>query len=232
MTTNTRNEDLLDKAYWGWDPARIPDVPVSALRGVSDADAAELARSLGIRTIRDLATNRFVLAAQRLLAASTAPPTPPPIPVETFEQMLARVAREAGLPTLPLIISEAEVKAQLARYGGAPNFEQAFRTALTTILTNGEDIESPLSLFREEFSSDPDIAGTLKGYLNRPTARLALIRMADFDEDTQQFIPPEHGETLEDGWAFGLHIGDFSDHGYWAIVPRPSPSTGYIYGFN
>ena len=247
MTTHSRIEDLLDKAYWGWDPAKIPNAPVSALRGVSEADGDALAKSLNIHTIRDFATSRFVLAAQELLARASAPvaPTPPaaptpspaapatPVPApETFEQMLARVAGEAGLSTLPLIITEAEVKAQLARYGGSTNFEQAFRTALTTILTNGEDIESPLALFREEYPNDPNVAGTLKGYLNRSTARLALIRIADFDEDTQQFFPPEHGETLEDGWAFSLYIGDFSDHGYWAIIPRPNPSTGYIYGFN
>jgi hypothetical protein len=39
---------------------------VSALQGVSEADAAALKSALGISTIRDLATNKFVLWAQAI----------------------------------------------------------------------------------------------------------------------------------------------------------------------
>lgn len=46
------------------------DAPVDALAGVSAADADALDKSLGIRSIRDLARNRFVAMAQALMAVN------------------------------------------------------------------------------------------------------------------------------------------------------------------
>jgi hypothetical protein len=55
---------ILDKAFEGKELAELADAPVSALEGVSEADAAALKSAFGIVTIRDLATNKFVLWAQ------------------------------------------------------------------------------------------------------------------------------------------------------------------------
>jgi hypothetical protein len=57
---------ILDKSFESKEFAELADAPVSALQGVSEADAAALKSALGISTIRDLATNKFVLWAQAI----------------------------------------------------------------------------------------------------------------------------------------------------------------------
>lgn len=57
----------LDKAYESKEFEELVDAPVDALQGVSKADAEALQRTLSIRTIRDLAENKFVLRAQAIL---------------------------------------------------------------------------------------------------------------------------------------------------------------------
>ena len=61
---------FLDKAFEGGEFADLVKAPVSALQGVSDADGEALAKALGIKTIGDLATNKFVLWAQAIHALS------------------------------------------------------------------------------------------------------------------------------------------------------------------
>lgn len=61
---------ILDKAYEDKDFKELAGAPVSALQGVSDGDAAALKQAFGIDTIRELATNKFVLWAQAINALS------------------------------------------------------------------------------------------------------------------------------------------------------------------
>jgi len=55
---------ILDKDYEDKDFAELAGAPVSALQGVSDSDAEHLKEAFNIKTIRDLATNKYVLWAQ------------------------------------------------------------------------------------------------------------------------------------------------------------------------
>ena len=48
------------------DFGELADAPVAALQGVSDGDAEHLKAAFGIDTIRELATNEFVLWAQAI----------------------------------------------------------------------------------------------------------------------------------------------------------------------
>jgi hypothetical protein len=57
---------FLDKAYEQMSFAELAKAPVAALQGVSEADGEALAKALGIKTIGDLATNKFVLWAQAI----------------------------------------------------------------------------------------------------------------------------------------------------------------------
>ena len=57
---------FVDKAHEDMSFADLAKAPVSALQGVSDADAAALAKALNIKTIGDLAQNKFVLWAQAI----------------------------------------------------------------------------------------------------------------------------------------------------------------------
>lgn len=63
---------ILDKGFADKPLAETLDAPVSALKGVTDADAKHLEQSLNIKTIRDLATNKFFLSAQELYKESEA----------------------------------------------------------------------------------------------------------------------------------------------------------------
>ncbi|MFN0071798.1 MAG: hypothetical protein ACKVVP_09960 [Chloroflexota bacterium] len=58
--------NIVDKAYEGKEFAELADAPVDALQGVSAGDAEALAKAFGIKTVRQLATNKFVLWAQAI----------------------------------------------------------------------------------------------------------------------------------------------------------------------
>ena len=57
---------FLDKQYESTEFADLAGAPVDALQGLSKGDAEALQKALGIRTIRQLAENKFVRAAQAI----------------------------------------------------------------------------------------------------------------------------------------------------------------------
>jgi hypothetical protein len=57
----------LDKAYEGKSLSELLDSPVAALAGVSDGDAEHLAAAFGIKTVRDLGSNKYFKLAQALV---------------------------------------------------------------------------------------------------------------------------------------------------------------------
>ena len=61
---------FLDKSYEGKEFGDLADSPVDALAGISAADAEALKKALGIKTIRDLADNRYVRVAQAIVGLS------------------------------------------------------------------------------------------------------------------------------------------------------------------
>jgi hypothetical protein len=64
-------DKVLDKAYENKSLDELLDAPVAALAGVSDGDAEHLAAAFGIRTVRDLGTNKYFVLAHALVALST-----------------------------------------------------------------------------------------------------------------------------------------------------------------
>ncbi len=61
---------FLDKKYEQQEFSALADAPVDALSGVSEADAVALKSALNIKTIRDLAQNKYVLIAQAIVGLS------------------------------------------------------------------------------------------------------------------------------------------------------------------
>ena len=61
-------EKALDKEFEAKSPKELVDAPVRALSGVTEEDEKLLTEALNIKTIRDLATNKFVFIAQVLRA--------------------------------------------------------------------------------------------------------------------------------------------------------------------
>jgi len=64
-------DKALDKAYEGKSLNELLDAPVAALAGVSDGDAEHLAAAFGIKTVRDLGTNKYFSLAHALVALSS-----------------------------------------------------------------------------------------------------------------------------------------------------------------
>jgi hypothetical protein len=56
----------VDKAYEGMDFTELAEAPVDALEGLSKGDAEALQKAFNIKTIRQLAENKFVLRAQAI----------------------------------------------------------------------------------------------------------------------------------------------------------------------
>ena len=68
MAVAVNLDKALDKAYESKSVSEILDAPVAALAGVSDGDAEKLAAAFGIKTVRDLGTNKYFTLAQALVA--------------------------------------------------------------------------------------------------------------------------------------------------------------------
>jgi uncharacterized protein (TIGR02271 family) len=78
-----QTREYVDRRYEDRDVNELPDAPVEALRGLGKRGGETLRKALGIKTIRDLATNDFVLKAQGVLRLAEGPaaiPTVTPAP--------------------------------------------------------------------------------------------------------------------------------------------------------
>ncbi|MCO1574435.1 MULTISPECIES: hypothetical protein [unclassified Crossiella] len=62
----------LDKAYENLTVAEVLDAPVAALAGVSEGDGEKLAAAFGVKTVRDLGTNKYFKLAAALVALNDA----------------------------------------------------------------------------------------------------------------------------------------------------------------
>jgi hypothetical protein len=59
-------EKKLDKDFQGKSAQDLAGAPVSALNGLSEGDAELLLKAFNIKTIKDLGTNKFFVAAQAI----------------------------------------------------------------------------------------------------------------------------------------------------------------------
>jgi hypothetical protein len=72
MPVNANLDKLLDKEFESKSLTDILAAPISALQGVTDKDADALQQALGIKSVRDLGSNKFFRAAQALAALGEA----------------------------------------------------------------------------------------------------------------------------------------------------------------
>lgn len=61
-----------DKAYESMTPAELAEAPVSAISGITEADAENLKAAFDIETVRDLAENKYFKIAQEVVALADA----------------------------------------------------------------------------------------------------------------------------------------------------------------
>lgn len=67
MPTNQSLTNILDKAYETKPLKEIIEASPAALQGVSEKDAEALKQAFNIKTIKDLADNKFIRWAQALV---------------------------------------------------------------------------------------------------------------------------------------------------------------------
>ena len=159
--------------------------------------------------------------------AGTTTPAIPPVEAPTTESKIATILKQAGISKLTVDVPTEAVAAQATFAGNRVSFEKAFGQAVESFLTDADDIESPRSLFGDEFENGD---AKLKEYLNDPASKISLVQ-ADERMDGASWYPAEHGESVEKNWIFALRIPGFSDHLFWAIIPRNGEAP-YNYGFN
>ena len=61
-------ERYLDKKFRDKPWSEVVSAPVSAINGVSEKDGVYLKRAFNIKTIQDLAENKFILVAQTIIS--------------------------------------------------------------------------------------------------------------------------------------------------------------------
>lgn len=59
-----------DKTYENWSLEQLCKAPVMAISGISDSDARDLKETLGIETVEDLATSKYIILAQGINSLS------------------------------------------------------------------------------------------------------------------------------------------------------------------
>ena len=61
---------FFDKDYEQKEFSELADAPVEAMQGLSEGDAEKLKEAFNIKTVRDLAENKFVRVAQAVVGLS------------------------------------------------------------------------------------------------------------------------------------------------------------------
>ncbi len=173
----------------------------------------------------DAAPHRDQGPQDAALDAASVPDGPPRPP--SFQETVAGILADRGVPRITARFDEDEVRAQAAEFGGAVTFESALDDALRSYLEDGADVESPVALL--EFAQGPlcdaaDATMRVRCFLDDPSSRLGLVGAEGF--------PPENGESIAENWVITLDIPRLSDHLHWAIVHRAGAVPTYNYGFN
>jgi uncharacterized protein (TIGR02271 family) len=74
-----KTREYVDRRYEDRNINELPDTPVEALRGLGKRGSEALQKAFGVKTIRDLATNDFVLKAQEVLRLAEGPAAIPTV---------------------------------------------------------------------------------------------------------------------------------------------------------
>lgn len=166
---------------------------------------------------------------RRTRAARTPAPATPSANPTSHKSKINRILRQAGLPTMTVKAPPATAAAQARLPGNRISFEKALDLALGSILTDQSSAETPVSLFENEFYGE-NYTDELVKFLNAPGTTLALVN-GDEPVEGAAWYPAEDGESIEQNWIFSLSIPSFSDHLFWAVVPRNGEAP-FSYGFN
>ena len=117
-----QTREYVDSRHEDRDIHELPDAPVEALRGLGKRGGEALRKAFGVKTIRDLATNDFVLKAQEVLKLAEGPAAIPTIASTQADAAGADVAQQrehAGQQALTRSEEELEVDTKQVPRGQA-----------------------------------------------------------------------------------------------------------------
>ena len=117
-----QTREYVDRRYEDREVNELPDAPVEALRGLGKRGGEALHKAFGVKTIRDLATNDFVLKAQEVLKLAEGPAAIPAIASTQADAAGADVAQQrehAGQQALTRSEEELEVDTKQVPRGQA-----------------------------------------------------------------------------------------------------------------
>jgi uncharacterized protein (TIGR02271 family) len=118
-----QTREYVDRRYEDRDVNELPDAPVEALRGLGKRGGEGLRKALGVKTIRDLAINDFVLKAQEVLRLAEGPAAIPTVAsasaTATGADAVGRQREHAGQQALTRSEEELEVDTKQVPRGQA-----------------------------------------------------------------------------------------------------------------
>jgi uncharacterized protein (TIGR02271 family) len=115
-----QTREYVDSRYEDRDIHELPDAPVEALRGLGKRGGEALRKAFGVKTIRDLATNDFVLKAQEVLRLAEGPAAiPTAAPAATGTDAAGHQRERAGQHALTRSEEELDVDTRQVPRGQA-----------------------------------------------------------------------------------------------------------------
>jgi uncharacterized protein (TIGR02271 family) len=115
-----QTRQYVDRRYQDRDVDELPDAPVEALRGLGKRGGEALHKALGVRSIRELATNDVVLKAQEVLRLAEGPAAvPTAAPAAAGGDAAGQQRQRAGQPALTRSEEELEVATEQVPRGQA-----------------------------------------------------------------------------------------------------------------
>jgi uncharacterized protein (TIGR02271 family) len=115
-----QTREYVDSRYEDRDIHELPDAPVEALRGLGKRGGEALRKAFGVKTIRDLAINDFVLKAQEVLRLAEGPAAiPTAAPAAAGADAAGHRRERAGQQALTRSEEELEVDTKQVPRGQA-----------------------------------------------------------------------------------------------------------------
>jgi uncharacterized protein (TIGR02271 family) len=115
-----QTREYVDSRYEDRDIHELPDAPVEALRGLGKRGGEALRKAFGVKTIRDLAINDFVLKAQEVLRLAEGPAAiPTAAPAATGRDAAGHQRERAGQQALTRSEEELDVDTKQVPRGQA-----------------------------------------------------------------------------------------------------------------
>jgi hypothetical protein len=138
---------------------------------------------------------------------------------------IAEALAKHGVPNMTSEIDEAEADKQGAAPGVVVSFADALDKALEMFLTDESALRGNVAEFEDDLREECGAAADL--VLCLANAPRTTIRLMTLEGDTAPW-----GDDPKEAWVFEFFVDDFTDHGYYAVIPKNGDAGAHVYAFN